>query len=469
MKLFIKIFLCTIVIISISLSLSSYIFIKLTFDNSMNREEREILNNFKTIKSAVQSNMIMKSVYDIDFEEIFKNQYFKLGNEKDNEIKSKIAIFNQDGEEIFSEFDRNIYKLVEQLREENTITLKIEKVENITYIIAIGNIKSNSEEVNLILATNISEIIIQKSQMQHIYYFSYGVTLIIGTILVFILTYAITHSIRKISKLSQNIAEGNYKSRINIKRKDEIGDLANVINQMTDVVEDKIEELSKNIEQREEFIADFAHEIKTPMTSVIGYADMIYKKDLSKEDIKKSAKYIFNEGIRIENLSFKLMDLIVLNTENFVIQSVNINEFINEVAYTLEPLLSENNVELIKDINNECNIFIEKDLLKTFFLNLIDNSIKAHSKKIIIKSEIVNGKCEISVIDNGIGIPEKELEKVTEAFYMVDKARDRRKHNVGLGLALCKKIANIHNTDLIIQSTENEGTIITINLNFELL
>lgn len=468
MKLFIKIFLCTIVIISISLSLSSYIFIKLTFDNSMNREEREILNNFKTIKSVIQSNMIIKSVYDINFEEIFKNQYFKLGNEKENEIKSKIAIYNQDGEEIYSEFDKNLYELVNRLREDNVITLKVERVEDITYIIAIGSIKSNSEEVNLILATNISEIIIQKKQMQYIYYFSYGVTLIIGTILVFILTYAITHSIRKIAKLSQSIAEGNYKSRIKIKRKDEIGDLANVINQMTDVIEDKIEELSKNVEQKEEFIADFAHEIKTPMTSVIGYADMIYKKDLSKEDIKKSAKYIFDEGIRIENLSFKLMDIIVLNTGNFSMNSVSITEFINEIIHTIKLLLIENKVTISIDIKNECNILIEKDLLKTLFLNLIDNSIKAHSSKIIIKSEIINKKCQISLIDNGIGIPEKELEKVTEAFYMVDKARDRRKHNVGLGLALCKKIAHVHNSDLIIESKENEGTSITIKLNYNI-
>lgn len=467
MKLFIKIFLCTIAIISISLSLSSYIFIKLTFDNSMNREEREILNNFKTIKSVVQSNMIMKSVYDIDFKEIFKNQYFKIGDEKNNEIKSKIAIFNQDGDTIYSEFDTNLYELVEQLREDNTITLKVEKVGNITYIIAIGTIKGTSEEVTLLLATNISEVIIQKEQMQYIYYFAYGVTLIVGTILVFILTYAITHSIKKIVKLSKKIAEGDYTSRIKVKRNDEIGDLANSINQMTDVIEDKINELSKNVEQREEFIADFAHEIKTPMTSVIGYADMIYKKDLSKEDIKKSAKYIFDEGLRIENLSFKLMDLIVLNTNNFSLQSINIKEFINEIIYTLEPLLRENNVEIITNIDIECKILIEKDLLKTLFLNLIDNSIKAHSKKIIIKSNIINEKCEISVIDNGTGIPKKELEKVTEAFYMVDKSRDRRKHNAGLGLALSKKIANIHNSDLVIQSKENEGTVITISLDYE--
>ena len=109
------------------------------------------------------------------------------------------------------------------------------------------------------------------------------------------------------------MAEGCYEERLPRGGRDEIGVLAESFNQMAAAVEGKIGELSQAAQEKEDFVANFAHELKTPLTSVIGYADRIYQKELSREEQKQAAWHIWNEGMRLEALSLKLMDLTSLN------------------------------------------------------------------------------------------------------------------------------------------------------------
>ncbi|MBO4242179.1 MAG: ATP-binding protein, partial [Clostridiales bacterium] len=97
-------------------------------------------------------------------------------------------------------------------------------------------------------------------------------------------------------------------------------------------------------------------------------------------------------------------------------------------------------------------------------LNLIDNAMKSGSDTVAVLSQAKGDEYMIAIVDHGRGIPEKELRRVTEAFYMVDKARSRKQHGAGLGLALCQKIAEIHGTRLDIRSREGQGTAIRIKL-----
>ena len=233
---------------------------------------------------------------------------------------------------------------------------------------------------------------------------------------------------------------------------------------MAEAVEEKVIELEDIAEKREDFVTNFAHELKTPLTSVIGYADMIFQRDLSREETKNAARYILEEGLRLEALSFKLMDLTVLNKQSFILEQLSSKEVFQNIVDTLQPILKEKQIDINLEIEEEF-IDIEFDLFKMLILNLIDNSIKAEAKIIkIIGNKIDSKKYEISVIDNGRGIPKKEISRITEAFYMVDKSRSRAQHGVGLGLALCEKIARIHKSKLVISSEENKGTTIKIEV-----
>lgn len=151
----------------------------------------------------------------------------------------------------------------------------------------------------LITQTDISSVINNQKSMITYFQRIYLSLLCISFPVIFLLTKAITASIKEVGKAAKRIAGGEYSERIRTKGKDEISELALNFNQMAEQVEEKIEKLSDVARQKEDFAANFAHELKTPLTSVIGYADMIYQRDLPREEVKSAAGYILNEGMRL--------------------------------------------------------------------------------------------------------------------------------------------------------------------------
>lgn len=207
---------------------------------------------------------------------------------------------------------------------------------------------------------------------------------------------------------------------------------------MTEAVHEKVQELSDNARQKEDFVANFAHELKTPLTSVIGYADRIYKKELPREEQKKAAWYIWNEGMRLEALSLKLMDLTILNHKDFCLQEVKTDLLFQELTADVEYLMDAKGVSLDCTVE-PAYIEVEYDLFKTLFLNLLDNAVKAGAKHIrvigIVEKMAEGTYFAMQVNDDGTGIPKQEIKRITEAFYMVDKSRSRKQHGAGIGLA----------------------------------
>ena len=157
------------------------------------------------------------------------------------------------------------------------------------------------------------------------------------------------------------------------------------------------------------------------------------------------------------------MDLMGLSKENINIEKIDINSFMNELYNTTKDELG--NIRLQLDVEKSY-VLADKILLEDCLKNLIDNSKKAEPKdnliKIIGKRE--KEKYKLSVIDNGCGIPEEELPRITESFYMVDKARARNNGRNGIGLSICEKIAKLHKSQLIIESKLGKGTKVSMYL-----
>jgi len=282
-------------------------------------------------------------------------------------------------------------------------------------------------------------------------------------LIILALSALMTRPIKRMQRTAAKIARGRYHERLPASGGDEIGELSLSFNLMADAIEDKIHELTENARQKEEFVANFAHELKTPMTSVIGYADMLYQKPLPPDQIKEAAWYILNEGLRLEALSLKLLDLIVLNRQDFTLEEIQSEALITNILNGLAPMFEEKEISL--DLNiRPATVKVEYDLFKTLLLNLIDNAVKAGGERIEITGRAEEDRYRVSVADNGRGIPESELGRITEAFYMVDKSRSRKQHGAGLGLALAAKIAEIHGSSLTIHSREGVGTAVSIDL-----
>jgi signal transduction histidine kinase len=230
---------------------------------------------------------------------------------------------------------------------------------------------------------------------------------------------------------------------------------------MADTIQEKISDLELAVEQREDFVANFAHELKTPMTSIIGYADTLYQKELPASQVQEAAGYILNESLRLEALSFKLMELITLEKQSFLLEEMELTPFFLDLQESIRTLATQRGVE-VQFQWDQGYVRMEYDLFKTMLLNLLDNGLKSGGTQVTVTGSHQERGYVVAVADNGRGIPAGELKRITEAFYMVDKSRSRKEHGAGLGLALCQRIATIHGAILTFESQEGVGTTVTV-------
>ena len=231
---------------------------------------------------------------------------------------------------------------------------------------------------------------------------------------------------------------------------------------------DEMTNLAETAERREEFIASFAHELKTPLTAIIGYADMLRSREMTPKNRFTAAGYIFSEGKRLESLSLKLMEIIVSGKQGVERRRFDAPYFIREVAAVTVPSLANDGMTL--DMRWEPGeVWIEPDLFKTLMINLIDNARKASRRGQTV--ELFGKKTESGyafyVRDHGRGMKQEDLGRITEPFYMIDKSRSRAQNGAGLGLALCQRIAELHGTRLEFESEPGKGTTVRVELSGE--
>lgn len=447
MRFFTKLFLWIVLILTVSLSAAQYYTVSRTFDNSIKRQIDESLKNHQTVKYAVQSNIISSGEDANLTPQDIENVARKTGSSLNVDIDIKET---------------------DQAVDTRDIQYVIEKDDSGRSSVKVWS-NFTAGDYTWIMTTryDISQVFNEVDDLQKTSKSIFVMVLVFGAVFSLVLAFGITRPIKKLNETSIRFANGDYDARLEPGTKDEIGELTANYNDMADSIKNKIYELELAITQREDFNASFAHELKTPMTSIIGYADMLYQKDMPTEQVHEAAGYILNEGLRLEALSFKLMELITLNKNDFILEETNLYELLDDVYKTSSKKAEDRGIELVVD-NEAYDIYVrvENDLFKTLMLNLVDNAVKSGGDKVIIEAKEVSGKLRISVKDNGRGIPENELNRITEAFYMVDKSRSRKEHGAGLGLALCDKIAKLHGTELTFASTVGLGTEVSFELEY---
>jgi two-component system phosphate regulon sensor histidine kinase PhoR len=223
---------------------------------------------------------------------------------------------------------------------------------------------------------------------------------------------------------------------------------------------------------RRNFISNVSHELKTPLTSIHGYAETLINSDLEDKDVIKSFLGIIeNESARMSRLINDLLDLEKLeNGEGNFNEDIQIDEVVSYVEKILGPLAEELNVQMTEEGINGIEIKSDFDRMVQLLIILVDNAIKYTSLKEngektikIIKSYEEN-KALIKVEDTGIGIPDKSKKLIFERFYRVDKARSRKMGGTGLGLAIAKNIVQIMNGEITFHSEYGKGTTFEIKI-----
>ena len=330
MKLFHKIFLCFVVIFGITFQVAEYLFINFAYENAVEQEKKIAFQDFQYNRYILQSILYSEP-------ELFTKKKDEIAGILRN-FTVPVYVYGLDQIYDFT----NMTALPEEIDfnevEDDKVSFQIYEKEGESYIFVYDYVRQGKNELYLATQTNISAVIEKQKNMIAYFQRIYIVILCISFPLIFLLTKALTVSLKKVGEASRRIAKGNYSQRICTEGKDEIGELALDFNHMAEQVEEKMAELSNVAKQKEEFAASFAHELKTPLTSVIGYADMLYQRDLSREDVKSAAGYILDEGMRLESLSLKLMDLFVLDKQDFLLEKMSVEEIFANIRLGIEPI-----------------------------------------------------------------------------------------------------------------------------------
>lgn len=218
---------------------------------------------------------------------------------------------------------------------------------------------------------------------------------------------------------------------------------------------------------RKEFVANVSHELKTPLTSIRGYSETIMNGDLTYQEIIKFSKVINQEANRMSRLVSDLLQLSKMDYNRMSWNKATLNtvdvlkRVCEKVRFEAEE--KKHKLELIC-AENTPTIYADKDSIEQIVINILTNSIKYTPEGGLIRiyAGPIQDRVYIKVIDNGIGIPQKDLGRIFERFYRVDKARSRKMGGTGLGLSIVKEMVDGNNGTINIDSKLNEGTEVTM-------
>jgi len=258
------------------------------------------------------------------------------------------------------------------------------------------------------------------------------------------------------------IGKGNLDTRVEIKRRDELGELANAFNQMAkdlkesrDKIQDYNQILENLLQQKDEFIGQLGHDLKNPLQPLVGLLPMLIEKE--KDPNTKETLQVMNKNVEyMRDLIFDTLELAKLRSSNIEFDKVDLNlrKEAEAVIESQKLLFKEHNIIVENKIDNEIFVYADKLRLSEVLKNLVTNSVKYTPKdggKITIDAKQIKDEVTVSISDNGIGMDEEQLKKVFDEFYKADKFSSDY-HSTGLGLSICKRIIDKHGGKIWVES-----------------
>ena len=443
-------------------------------------KQNTLLSGFETINEASENGSLDDSSFDVTFDNLCAN-----GNITVMIISSDRTIVRSsvnDTQKMMLEFMNIIFgekqnEVTVLMQSDNYIIQKQTDARlDSEYLVLYGTLSNG----NLILMRTALESIRESVSLSNTFLAWVGViAAIISAVVIVFVSRGITTPLLRLTDISKRMTELDFEAKYQpgSRYHNEVDELGEYMNVMSTTLEHTISELksannqlqididkkTQIDEMRKEFLSNVSHELKTPLTSMIGYADLIRSNQLSEEKLITYANQIVVEGRRLEKMSMKLMDLIVLKKQDFLFYDMDITIFAEAVYETLLPVAGKYGVELTVNVQPAI-VRLEPDLMKTVLINLFDNARKSMDGKgkISLFGVWVSDEYRIGIKDNGCGIDEENLSRLTEAFYMVDKSRSRANGGAGLGLAICNEIVKLHQAKLQIMSKKGIGTQVSV-------
>lgn len=453
MKFSFKLLLWTVIVLALALGISGFYFVNYVFESSMERETNQAMDEGRILRFAFETAALnAPAKYDVLADRTIE----EIGRNLENGGSRLLRISGEQRQVIYESGDFGGDGLLLSQTNEQVNTWQVIRLGESYYVQTCMMANAMDRVLYLETMRDVTGVFRERALGFSVYRRVTALMLAFGTFIMHGIASWLTRPIRLLTRATRRMAEGEYSYRAKKVSEDELGQLTLDFNRMANTLEDNIARLEEELQAREDFVAAFAHELKTPLTAIIGYADMLRSHRLDEEKSFLSANYIYTEGKRLEAMSFRLLEIMVTRHGEPKLQNVNVNPLFQ---YLYDMYVTNKTMQFRWKCDKGI-VRAEPNLIQSVLMNLIDNACKASEpgSVIEIKGKAYKGKYRFSVRDYGMGIPKKEQEKITKPFYMVDKSRSRSRNGAGLGLALCVEILTLHKSRLEIDSEPGKGT-----------
>ncbi len=273
----------------------------------------------------------------------------------------------------------------------------------------------------------------------------------------------IINPLKKLCDSARRLKEGDYSARVELNLKNEFGELEDIFNKMAQQIEKEIALRKQSEDNRKKLILDISHDLKNPLSSIMGYAELCFNKsDLSKDELYTYSKVIYENSLRANNLITDLFELSRMESSEYATNKTkaDIGEYLRVTIGTFIATFDKAGFSYTFNVPEQ-EIFAEIDIkqMARVFQNLVANTVQYNSKGTKIQISLIEQDDEIVIIfkDNGIGMPTEVVKDIFQPFVRVDSARNSETGGTGLGLAIVDKIIAAHGGNISLRTDENCG------------
>ena len=464
MKLWHKIFIGTLLLVMLAVDGTSFLLLSQSQNMLFQQEQKRAASEHSLVAAAVQNTVTVTRLQQNKTLLSEEDTYAVVEKVLDSQKKRGAGVsLYRAGKRIST---TGVMEEAQELDVVKAVTAEAPQLKFITQdarsCLLVGcQISREKVDYSLVTMTDATDLsVLRREQLRYVRTLSLVLSLVVAGLLL-VMVWWLMRPLQKVNYAMRRIAQGDYQKRLQIAGHSELAELARNVNRMADSIETNVDSLEQVADNQKTFIANLAHEMKTPLTSILGFADILrVKKVVTEAERREYAGVIVEETKRLRSLSGKLMELITVGNTQLDFQRISLPDLVREVEISLQPSLA------LREMNLRCvvpdvEVRVDKELFKSLLYNLADNAMKASKAGQTVEflgGLAPDGHLVLIVSDSGMGIPQKEIAKIVQPFYMLDKVRSRKAGGAGLGLALCVEIARLHGIRLTIESELGKGT-----------
>ena len=454
------------------------------YSNSTLKKNNEFIIDKETKETAKSINMHLDQYFGfkmMDFnEDNFSIEATNISNDLSYRLDNRVYIYNSKGKILYPrEGNNRVLKDTKDFKKakHGFLSYTIDYNDSKTKVYVSYPVLKEGNLIGIIRYVNDYTVLYQQSSIfiEKILIFSIAIFMV-SIIVAYAISKQLTKPIMTLTKKTQEIANGNFDIEIDIESNDEFGKLSRDFKTMAEKIKYQVKIIEKDrdnlreiSEKQKKFFDNVTHELKTPMTTIIGYSEVLKDNQFSDEKFfNKGINRIISEATRLNRMIVQLIEISRNSNRDFDYDLKKLN-FSNIIIHMCEDMLykaKKYNMNIVTDIEDNLKIIANEDKIKEVIINLIDNAIKYGkvNTSIYVSAWSDGGLINLRIKDSGKGINEAEIENILSPFYRVSQSETRELGSTGLGLAIVKSIVDSYNGEIIIKSEVSVGTEVLIKL-----